>query len=1534
MSNIFEKGDFLSLFGVQRVWSHLDKSDVSDHSTVSTDISNGTIRVLLLRAKKTSGNGFKISLKYLHHQNASRNEAVNFLSLSGREKDGQIIIEKAKAMDEALDVSDNETILALENAFNNFTHNIINNNEWVNPVKFLKDVGLSNSGVGQKSWPGLYVTGDFKSATSSQSIPFQESVFPALFLHSVIGAGPDQYADNTQNSHSCALHSGTGDDRKNSLLKYSYQRGKKRGHLDLSGKITISTPEGQQMADFYKIQTRPLKRDKSQAKITALEYMGHQIDVSDPRAVSSVLKTIRNINRTIRAGSKALIEDLKKEPHERRLALPTELMLHLGVYPLLNKETKIPAKGLMTFTARGGNNSTPYTSDVETNIGANQYNIGYEYPDENGEEQQENIMIDSGVLFHDVFNEGFINPAPYLYHKSDKSHVPEHPVSAIMYTHRHKDHLGALANIIKSGYQIPPLIMNEMSMLQLKREMSELNIERTIKDEILAQCYPVNLSKDVNPSDPEKRKTTTINGTTIEQWTEVLPGDRLGQTHCYPILQIGKITIRVGPMPHSDPGLMFNLSTPAGSHVHTGDYKLSDDEMLGAPPLRPWLEATNADSLSADSTGATKDGKNPSEKDVEEGILQEMLNSPDKNQIHVMLGSNIARLETDVRAAGRAGKKGIILDGAAVENLARDADQAHDLKTWAMRKYGMEILFRDNKKAKDNLYNPDYVKIITGTQDEEFSTVNRLLRDWLPPDRLSIQKGDRIVFLQGAIPVGDNAKKRYAMIEPTKNFHEADIILPEIVEKEAGIILHSSGHNNREDMGNMIRMLKNPHVIPVHGGPHQLQAHAEIAEEVGANSTIAPGSITLRTAKGKKVSPLRIEQPEMVGVTLHTPSDEKFFLKGRFSTCVLPIKPALDGQEIQLIEEFETIARQLSGTASKYEMAETQPISLSRTFNAQNANNYLSQNMPFGIDKYKGSVFEDKNIFAIGAFDTETGGTDASQFLIREFGLHVEDLDENTIKDTQLYQKIPSYRMPSPEALLVTNTSPETLEDGLDNMEFVDEMNKAIKDLKEHSYEQAIKDQPDAEHTRNSVKALAIAHNAKFDARFIAKEQARNLFGDVRPQATRGVIQIDTRNISRAIAAFMPQKYNVNINPTTNFADHSLEGLCDANQVSYDTSQSHGALYDTLPCMGLFKKQREIAPDIVEQMIINAESSKSHLLNDMMGMDTGYGGPHPVFSYVSPNATKPKAQMGCFVGTMDSERYGVVFNLKYDPNDYMHLPTSTIIEMLQDSKDDVFEVINLREQPIVMPARYGLRISAAGNTPKETLDFRAGVVRRNLNYIDPQNNWQNIAQKLDAAWKSNKSAIFQKRIIKDYPDLKKAMLKYDKAPTPEDGAIKFLGIVHNKMSPVNKKLREAIKLYRTALIEKNYEEASEHFQILLEDKKDLGNVMDTINNIHYDIAPQDMPPEELKRTEHMRAYMAYIGYHEACESLERLEKPEAYARYIGNDKGKKALLKNITQWVEDHEHFGTLSDEVKEFVRPWTKHTKASNEHKPTSPEL
>lgn len=1531
MFNTLDADSFLPRFGIETVWENLKSTGFSTHSTVITDLDNGDIRSLLLRAKKLNDDSYRIRLKYFYHHHESKYDIENLLELRFKEtENGGFEILSSKVRGEEIDASDPQINFRLGKLFSKFTTQIIKLNEWVNPLETIRKSGLQQTHIGRKALPGLYANGDFKSGKNAYSDDF-EPVYPALFLPALIGVSQENYNGVQEKTNRTIIYT-DGEEEKSGILQYRYKQGKSYADLNITGTVEIHTPHDIRQETVYDIQTRPDKDNPRNMKITSLQYLGQKINLKDPRAVSSILKIIRNTNRLVRAQSQSLIDDLKKPPQERRYALPTELSLFMGAYEHLNTPVKIPKEGLLSFTAPGGPNRRKYLSDSDTHIGANQNIVTYEFLSEDGHPQSESIMIDAGVLFHEIFSVSFFNAARYLQHKTNKLHKPEHPAQAIFFTHLHEDHVGQLAYLVKKGYKIPVLIMNGMTKRKLERSLKELDIKKPVRDEIMGVCHVVDFDQDVNPQNPEEKVVTKIAGTTIEQWTEKQPGEKLGGFEYYPVMKIGRFNkIRIGPMPHSAPGMMFDFITDAGSIRLCGDGKSDETSHIKMPSLKAWLKGHQPDSILIDSLGANRTEPNPLESEVEDSILHELTKDPEKCFVFVALGSNEARLASVIAAIGRdKNKNTLIIDGKAVEDLVRDADKVKELKAWAEREHEVELLFHSQKAARNIVNNPElYAQTAiyaTGPHDEILSSISKASRNSNDENRYSLSENYVVCFVQGCIPVPGNHYRRLALKDNIEFFHGARVVMPETVDKEAELYLkHGSGHNDPDGIRQIIRDSGQPCVLPAHGNGEQLDACAALAEEEGAEVMQLLPTSSLRIQKGKKVSPYKIVPSELIGVNLHTPSPEKFYLKGRFSLSVMPIAPELNNPASKLLDEFEDCLREKAGRDSKFEMARIYPISLSRVFNAQTVNGYLTQDMPFGIDKYKGDVFEAKNIGALGFLDTETGGLDHKMDRIREFSMNIQNAERETLENIQIFQRIDDEHFPSAFALLVTGTDPFSLRDGLAPHEFVSQMDAAIKSIKRTSFE--IMKEKDENTSFHQTKAICAAHNMRYDARMMGADKGLNLDMDTRTHQTRGIIALDTRTISRALAAFCPDKYFVTTEESTGLPNHRLLPLCEANGIEIDESQAHGGDYDKDLCGALFWKQYEIDKAIVSQMIINADSSTSHLLNDMMGMDTGFGGPHPVFAYLSPSASRPYAQLGCAVGTMDCSRYVVVFNLNYDPNDYMHLPASQISRMLSDYDCDVFEVLDLRKQPVVMPARMGFRAKANGSTPKETFDRRAGVIKRHLNYTDPDSDWKTIAQKIEDAWEKNQRKIYG-RINRSYTDDTNAhdidyVSPLSRSPGSELSLHEGVSVLRRMRAKIAfnqtyKKIHQHLREYLKLIREDNIEEASAQYKTLIGRYRHvLGPAADTINYVHSKLKPEDLSAADSHRTKAIISAMKTVHYRRFVSELHELENnPDVWDKYIGDDKAKKILYQKLCKWRDKHKHYAHLSNESKHLLHP------------------
>jgi DNA polymerase III epsilon subunit-like protein len=886
-----------------------------------------------------------------------------------------------------------------------------------------------------------------------------------------------------------------------------------------------------------------------------------------------------------------------------------------------------------------------------------------------------------------------------------------------------------------------------------------------------------------------------------------------------------------------------------------------------------------------------------------------------------------------------------------------------DVKVWAREEYGLEILTSNQKRAKeliaDKSQKENYALVVTGTQDEPYSSLNRAARDLLPAHRYSLSKSDVIVFSQGLIPVKDNAHRRKILQKTVQEFHGATVLLPETITQESfnhtikgpngALAIAASGHSGPKGKKWLLETSGAKTLIPIHGNKSQITAQAKMSENLGVEYLVLDGSTTVLVEKEKPVKKIGAFLSKTIGIKSHLPSPEQFYLKGHFTPIALAKLPLHPHPAAELIGKFEAVTRRNAEVDSPFELKETLPASLSPIFNlTADTHGYMAQKIPFGIQKYPHSVLEEKGIFAIGAFDFETGGLNTNDHLAREYAMSVEDTDGNILEEVQIFQEIPTYRAPSPMALLVTNTNPYDLTSGikgnLNAQDFSQQMSESLKGVKDLSLAAALKKNPDAEYKKKDMKALVIAHNASFDSNVVVRELGRNLHMHRRPHQTRGVVTLDTKAVSRSLYAFSANgEYKVSYYEGTDIPNHKLESLCDMNGISYDQVAAHGGLEDTKPLKALYKKQLELSPDVVGQMVINADKSTGHLINDIRGTHNGFGdGPHPVFSYVSPFASRPKAQMGAYVGTFQSERFLIVMNLKYDPEKILTLPPEDILKILQNGNDDRLELLDRNACPIIMPASFGLKVRANGSLTKGSLDARANMVKKHINYVDPKQDWKSLPNKLDKLYQEHWEDIYRARIVKAYLKTEKAMPQYgENVPTPEAGVRALLKLGISKFKPHHQEVVKRVRIYASAVqtgMKSEMTEAYKNIRALRghevferNSKISMDEVMDAVNNVHYDIRPADLSVKDAHRIEMMRHYMGYQHFKKAKEEILLLENDkDQYAQYIGDDKKKKAIFNKIKKWVKEESPKFELTDDVRAFIRPVRSITQPENDNSST----
>lgn len=1529
-------GTLYSIAGLQDDVTLLEQTDIVHHNVVHTD-SDGVIRSLHLQIEKRNLRTISIHADYLLHNGAKEERTLPVLEVVLDAQQGMI---KAEIAGHDVLRGNHRQFLAL---IKDLRYRLGEKNEWTNFIKAIEHANIKGLRPEWTSWPGLHPNGEIKAFLPHKLESESEPVFPALFLSGIVGCGPESYSGNRQKNH--VFHVSNAETGQDVILNYAYEKGKTPQHMTMRCHVTTIDDEVWTEYPLYEIVIKPEPNKEGYGRIHSFKIHHANapkggldtVPLNDRKKMAVAMKAVRMLNRTMRGGEKAYCEDLEKNPIHRRLYLPSEIWSLSGLNDALMPQTPAPVRGRFCYAPMGGQNTKRVYSDFDYHIGGNSHRFDYYAA---GQALPDSIIIDMGVTFHDDFDLTFTNLGRYFRHKTNTSHVPTHNVLAVALTHRHKDHISMLAYLAKHGYELPMIIMPPLGVRQIKREMAELKIDKHIQQDIVSKFVILDdrhIPHHATADQPYKKR---VNNTNIEIYWEYLEGDLLNQKERYPVFKINDFTVRVGPMPHSDPGFMYEVNTPSGSHLHTGDFKLDPTIQLHMPSFKTWLMNCQAASLSIDSTGATRDEneRTPWELEIKDSVVRLFRDHPDNRFICTILGSNTARFTTLIAAMGEAGKKYLVVDGKALEDLLADLDHVHDIKKWALRTHGVTIARKGTKEA-NRIYSeePDsnYVLAVTGTQLEATSSLNRAIANWLPSDRYEIGENDIIAPLQGPIPVGDNMQRRWAAKYFAEVFHGCRFLLPETVEKECDLKLAGSGHASPVDIKELYSCLSNLQtVFPVHGGPAQLAAGKEIAEKAGYVGIVANDFDNYAIDKKGGTLKLKTETSELVGVKSHLPDKYSFWLKRHYSTTVAPV-PLEDSTPTGVsVSQFEKGLLKSLNVETRSMLTQAARFHLSRTFNMSAQGGFLTGRYKFGIEKYKGDIYDEKCIGAVSAFDTETTGTDERFDFITQFSMKVWDLNKKVIAESEFRQKIPDYAVANPEALLVTVTDPEDKDDReVHSVLFTDQILDALKKVKKISKQKAKQRMPEvfAANGATRAKMLFIAHNFPFDDRQLRTLFRNNLVSGVRPHSTDGVIGLDTIHIARAIHAIYPGRLNVRKYADSEFSNFTLQALCEENGISYDLRKAHNsALYDSERAMKLFWKMEEVAPDIVKQMIFNADYGTAHLLNDMVGHDTGIGGPHPVFSYLSRRRDRTDIRMGAYVGTLDGGSKVVVANLGYNPQDILSLPAEEIAKRLADRNEDALEIIDLKQNPMVFPGRYFYEQNTSQKFPREMFDRRTRMVGEYLNYRDVDLGMTNIHERLAEAWAKKRSAIMSTFEIKEsrQPDLnnKATKLLRDaqnygvsmRADSGRMGAKKSFNPPAQETSSAIRHYRELLVDYLTSQTETSLKQLNDCYKKLAASRLSEGQMF-LVSNLQYDVDKAAMPTSQQMSIEGYRAFHMMETTNRAIASLNKLETDGHHReKMVGRSLKKRKIYRKIKERIEALKQSIPYDKQaMRRFVTPW-----------------
>jgi ribonuclease J len=377
------------------------------------------------------------------------------------------------------------------------------------------------------------------------------------------------------------------------------------------------------------------------------------------------------------------------------------------------------------------------------------------------------VVVDTGLMFPTAEMHGIDLVLPDFSYLRDRAD----DIEAIVLTHGHEDHVGALPYVLKE-IGMPPKIYGGLLTIGMVR--SKLDEHK------LAESAPLQ---------------------------ELPPGEKV---------QAGPFELELIHLAHSIPDMRaVLLGTEVGSVLMTGDYKFDQTPVDGRPADVSRLAELGREGLlllCGDSTNADRPGVAPSESSVGPALLEQF--SRCKGRIIVTsFASNIHRVQQVIDAAARLDRK-VALVG---RSMRKNFNIASNLGI-ANAPNGIFIQPREIEDFPDE----KVVVISTGSQGEPLSALRRMANNDHRDVRL--HSGDTVVF--SATPVPGNER---AVNETIDRIYEIGASV--ITAKDAPI--HASGHGWQEELKLMLNLTKPRYVMPVHGDYKRLRLHSELAEAVG-----------------------------------------------------------------------------------------------------------------------------------------------------------------------------------------------------------------------------------------------------------------------------------------------------------------------------------------------------------------------------------------------------------------------------------------------------------------------------------------------------------------------------------------------------------------------------------------------------------------------------------------------------------------------------------------------------------------------------
>jgi ribonuclease J len=376
------------------------------------------------------------------------------------------------------------------------------------------------------------------------------------------------------------------------------------------------------------------------------------------------------------------------------------------------------------------------------------------------------ILIDCGLMFSELEHFGVEFVVPNFTHLLQR----KTKIKAVIATHGHEDHIGALPFLLKAGIRAP-IYASQFTCLMVRERLKEVGLQ----DEV-----PLNV---MSPGGP---------------------------------IRLGDLTVTPHSVNHSiiDAMALF-IDTPLGRIIHTGDFKMDPSPYFGDVLDQSVFKKAGDEGvllLMSDSTNVERE--HPALLDADIATRMEELFVKAQGLIVVsMFSSNVGRMANIFKIAMKLGKK-IALTGRSMEQNVRLAHER-----------GAINFDRSALISIDEIDQYDRNRVLimsTGCQGEPRSALNRMAHG--EHAQVKLDEGDLVIMSSSQIPGNEVPIGKLI----NQLFEAGANVIYDAIED-----VHTSGHATRPELKKMIELVRPNFFIPIHGEYRHLVHHAELAVECG-----------------------------------------------------------------------------------------------------------------------------------------------------------------------------------------------------------------------------------------------------------------------------------------------------------------------------------------------------------------------------------------------------------------------------------------------------------------------------------------------------------------------------------------------------------------------------------------------------------------------------------------------------------------------------------------------------------------------------